>query len=166
MLVARSKKLAFYGVVTTSDSSTTTEYTRMKNFTSVTPSKNPKSYSRQYVDEPITVEDVVGFAPAIAFAFDQYTENAVHSDIIDIADNEKIGDDAVRDIILVDLTADGTTTGGKKAIKRSYAVIVSSEGDKTDAYTYGGDFKAKGAAVYGEATTDDRWQTITFTAAS
>lgn len=154
-LVARHEKLAFYGVPGSGSASAVT-YHRMKHFTSLGQSKNPKEYSRQYVDEPTTESDIVGYSPAVSFAFDQHTGNAVHEDIISIADGELVGDDAVRSIIHVD-----TITG--KAIKRDYAVITGSEGDNLNAYTYSGDFKCKGTPVYGTATTDDKWQTITFT---
>lgn len=155
-LVARHKKLAFYGVPG-SESTAAITYYRMKNFTSLGQSKNPNEYSRKYVDEPITESDVVGFSPSIGFAFDLHTDNAVHEDIVSIADGELIGDDAVRSIILVD-----TIKGD--AVKRDFSVIPSSEGDNTNVYTYSGDFKCKGTPVYGTATTDDEWQTIKFMA--
>lgn len=154
-IVARHKRLAFYGIPASSSSGTIT-YTRMKNFTSLGQNKNPNEYSRKYVDEAITVSDVVGFSPAISFAFDLHTENTVHTDIASIADKEAIGDDAVRSVILVDI-ASGT------AIKRDFAVIPNSEGDNSNIYTYSGDFKCKGTPVHGTATSADDWQTITFT---
>lgn len=154
-LVARHKKLAFYGIPGTGSGSTVT-YHRMTKFTSFGQNKNSKEYSRQYVDEPITESDIVGYSPSISYGFDQHTGNAVHEDIISISDGELVGDDAVRSIILVD-------TITKKAIKRDYSVIPSSEGDNLSAYTYSGDFKCKGMPVYGTADTKDDWKTITFT---
>lgn len=154
-LVARHKKLAFYGVPGSGSPSTVT-YHRMKNFTSLGQSKNPNEYSRKYVDKPNNESDVVGFSPALGFSFDLHTDNAVHEDIVSIADGELIGDDAVRSIILVD-------TITKTAIKRDYSVIMSSEGDNTNVYTYSGDFKCKGSPVHGTAATEDDWQTVTFT---
>lgn len=151
--VARHKKLAFYGVPGI-DSEIV--YHRMKKFTSLSQNKNPKEYSRQYVDEPITESDIVGYSPSISFSFDLHRNNAVHEDMVKIADHELVGDEAVRSIILVD-----TVTG--EAIKRDFAVLPSSEGDNTNAYTYSGDFKCKGVAVYGTAVSEDDWLTITFT---
>lgn len=152
-IVARHKKLAFYGIPGESGKIT---YHRMTKFTSLGLSKNPKEYSREYVDEPNTEADIVGYAPSIGYAFDKHTENPVHEDIIKITDGELIGDEAVRTIILVD-----TTTG--KALKRNYAILPSSEGDNINVYTYSGDFKSKGAMTIGTAVSEDDWQTITFT---
>ena len=37
--------------------------------------------------------------------FDQYTNNEVHQDIAEITEDEKLGNDAVREIVIVDMTA-------------------------------------------------------------
>ncbi len=153
-LVARHKKLSFYGVPSGTDGTIT--FHRMTKFTTFSQSKNPKEYSRQYVDEPHTQSDVVGFSPSISYAFDRHSENVVHKDMIAIADDELLGDDAVRTLLLVD-----TVTG--EAIQRDYAVLPNSEGDSLDAYTYSGDFKCKGDKVKGTATSSDDWKTVTFT---
>lgn len=153
-IVGRSKKLAFYGVPGDDGQ---TVYKRMTGFTSLSQSKNPKEYSRQYIDEDIEQTDVVGYSPSISYAFDQYIGNAVHEDIIKITDNELLMEKAVREIIVVDMTSET-----KIAKKRSYSVIPDTEGDTTDAYTYTGNFKAKSEIVIGTATSEDGWQTITF----
>ncbi|MDO5558128.1 MAG: hypothetical protein Q4F95_00865 [Oscillospiraceae bacterium] len=165
-LVRREQKVAFYGVPTTSGSSTTTTYTRMQKFTSLSTSKGAKEYSRQYVDEAFETSSVVGYSPSIGYEFDLHTGNTVHQDIVSISDEEKLGDDAVREIIVVDKTTAGSSSGSFKASKRSFTVVPSSEGDSTDAYTYSGDFKCAGEIVKGEATSSDGWQTVTFTADS
>lgn len=160
-LVKRSQRCAFYGVPGTNDAVT---FTRMKKFTSLNKSKNPKTYARQYVDEDIAVEDVVGYGESISYAFDEEVGNTVHADIANIADEEQTDDDAARDIVIVFMDQDGTTTGTKRAIKRSFSVIPSGEGDKAEAYTRAGDFKCRGEQIYGTASTTDSWATITFTA--
>lgn len=153
-IVKRFKKLAFYGVP--SDSGNTVTYTRMKGFDTISTAKNPKEYSRQYIDEEFEQTDVVGYTPTVSFGFDQFTDNAVHTDIVSIFDSEKTGGDAVRSIIMVD------TANGGAAVKRDFAVVAQSEGDKTDAYTYSGEFRAKGEKEFGTATSTDGWQTVTF----
>ena len=65
-------------------------------------------------------------------------------------------------LILVDLSAVEATAKTAPAVKRDYSVIPDSEGGSLDAYTYTGNFRAKGDKVKGTATTDDGWQTITF----
>ena len=130
-LVKRSQRRAYYGVPA-AESGTTT-YTRMTKFTSLSKSKNPKTYSRQYVDEDAAIEDVVGYAESISYAFDEEMGNTVHADIANIADEEQLGEDAVREIIVVFLDQEGETSGSKRAVKRSYAVIPNGEGDKVEA---------------------------------
>lgn len=161
-LVKRSQRRAYYGVPA-AESGTTT-YTRMTKFTSLSKSKNPKTYSRQYVDEDAAIEDVVGYAESISYAFDEEVGNTVHADIANIADEEQLGEDAVREIIVAFLDQEGETSGSKRAVKRSYAVIPNGEGDKTEAYTRSGDFKCRGPQVFGEVTSADDWKTVTFTA--
>lgn len=151
-LKKRSDIVAFFGIED--------KYYRMRGFTEASISKNSTEYSRQYVDEDGEQTDVTGYSPSMSFKFDAYAGNKVHEDIVEIFDNEKIGVDAVRTILLVDMTSTGTN-GGKKAIKRDYAVIPDAEGDSTDAYTYGGTFKAKGAKEDVEVTSTDDFQTVT-----
>lgn len=160
ILVARSKKLLYYGVAGAEAGKVT--YHRMKGFTDQSTSKNPKEYTRQYVDELFEQTDVVGYSPSTSYGFDQYAGNPVHDDIVKVTNDELIGNDAIRPLILVDLSgvADGTKTA--PAVKRDFSVIPDSEGGSLDAYTYTGNFKSKGAKVIGTATTVDDWMTITF----
>ena len=160
-LVKRSQKVAFYGVP--GDSSTT--YHRMTGFTEMSKSANPIEYTRQYVDEEHERNDVVGYSPEYSYAFDQFTENAVHTDIVAITDGELTGTDAVREIIIVDMTKKGTPENSFAAVKREFSVIPDSEGDTTEAYTYSGSLKVVGGRISGTATSADGWKTITFTEA-
>ena len=159
-LVKRSDKIAFFGVLGVDDSYV---YTRMTGFTDMSVSKNPKEYARQYVDEAFEQTDVAGYSPSIGYGFDQYDGNTVHEDIVKIADDELVGSQAVRPIIIVNLTKEGTPDDSFLAVKRDFAVIPDSEGHSTDAYTYSGNFKVKGEKIKGTATSTDDWQTITFT---
>lgn len=154
-IIKRFKKLAFYGVPSDANSSIT--FHRMKGFDTISTSKNPKEYSRQYIDEEFEQTDVVGYTPRISFSFDQFENNEVHADIANIFNNEMTGADAVRSIIMVDMS------DGNAAIMRDFAVVPENEGDGTDAYTYSGSFRVKGDKVFGVATSDDEWQTVTFT---
>ena len=156
----RSEVLAFMAVTSTSNSggttTTTTTNHRMKKFTSLSQSKNPQEYSRQYVDEEFQRADVVGYSPELKYAFDYHYLNPVHVDIKKITDEELTGDDAVVTIIWADKVSG-------EAYKREYSVIPDTEGDSLNAYTYSGSFKARGAAVKGTAASSDDWQTCTFT---
>ena len=163
-IAKRASKILFYGVPATTESGAVT-YHRMTNFTEATTSKNPKEYSRQYVDEESERSDVVGYAPSTSYAFDLDPENPVHKDIVSITDGEKIGPEAVRELILVDLNSAAEEESGSataSAVKRSYSVIPDGEGDGFDAYSYTGNFKSNGEKRVGTATSSDGWQTVTF----
>ena len=134
----------------------------MRGFTDFSMSKNPTEYSRKYVDEQSERSDVVGYNPSIAFAFDRFSKDAVHDDMVAIADNELVGADAVRSIVIVDTTEQ--IDGAYSAKLRNFTVIPDAEGSDSDTYTYSGTLKANGAVISGSATTDDDWQTVTFIA--
>ena len=60
----------------------------MRGFTELSINKNPVEYSRRYIDEKTERNDVVGYAPSISYSFDKFSEDAVHNDIISVADDE------------------------------------------------------------------------------
>ena len=99
-LVTRNKKVAFMNVSTTG----VANFLRMTKFTEISKSKNPTEYSRTYVDEDGEVTDVTGYSEEISYAFDLHTGNLVHQKIVDITDNEKVGNDALVQILQVDFT--------------------------------------------------------------
>ena len=100
----RHEILAFYGIKYENSGQFSVVYKRMTKFTQLTQNKNPIEYSRQYVDEAYQFSDVVGYAPSIEYAFDAHSNNEVQEDIIKITNDEALGDDAVRTIIIVDIT--------------------------------------------------------------
>ena len=153
----RSEKVAFYGIKGETD---TVTYHRMEGFTDITTSKNPKEYTRQYVDMDTEITDITGYSTSMDYSFDWIKGNAVHEDLIAITDGELVGADAVRSIIVVDMAS-----ATHVAKKRDFTVVPDSEGDTTDAYTYSGSLRAYGEVVDGTATSADGRQTITFTEA-
>lgn len=155
-MLKRNQKLAFMDVGDGSE-----KYTRMTGFTELTVSKNPKEYSRKYIDEDTERSSVVSYSPSISYKLDLESGNAVHQAIAEIADKELVGDSAVCRIMLVDVSSSGKCT----AVCREFAVIPGSEGDDTDMYTMSGEFKACGDKVFGTAVSSDGWKTATFTAA-
>ena len=158
VIIKRSGKVAYYGIPGEDGVIT---YHRMRGFTEFSTSKNPKEYNRQYVDEDSERTDVVGYAPSVSYAFDEFKGNEIHGDIINITNNEKIGADAVRSIIVVDFSS-GSADAGYSAIKRDFAVIPDSEGDSMDAYTYSGTFKANGDKTVGTCTVSEDNMTAEF----
>ena len=159
-LVRRSQRVAFMDVDTTGSSP---EYTRMTGFTTMTNSKEPKEYTRQYVDEDAERSDVVGYAPSVEFSFDRHTDTPVHERLAEIHDKELLGDEAHVNIVSADLfTAD--TQGRCKATKRTYAVIPDTDGDGTDAMIYSGTMKSVSELEEGYVTSEDGWKTVEYTA--
>ena len=162
-MIKRSDKKAFYGIPGEGGNT----FTRMRYFSDLSTSKNPGEYTRQYVDEPTERTDVVKYSPSMSFSFDDHKEDAVLKDIIEIIDNEKLGVEAQRELVQVDFTS--PLGAGFKAVKRTFSVVVDSEGSGTDAYVYSGTFKAVGTATHGVATIatpvngdSDTVETITF----
>lgn len=149
-LVKRSRKVAFMDV--------DGKYYRMTNFTEITTSKNPKEYTRQYVDEEFERGNVVGYSPSISYGFDYDSENPVHNKLKEIIDNELIGDDAVVEIVMVDIDSED---GKNNAISRKWSVVPDSEGASSDAYTYSGSFKACGDKESVSVVSADGWKTVT-----
>ena len=100
----------------------------------------------------------MGYTPEVSYTFDRFTGNAVHDDIVKITDGEMTGDDAVRSIILVDMTAPSGSS--YPAIKREFAVIPDSEGGDSEVYSYSGTFKVKGEIIVGTAVITDNTYSV------
>lgn len=157
-IVKRSDKKSFYSV----DGHGI--YERMTGFTEISKSMNPSEYSRKYVDCNFEESDVVGYSPSLTVAFDEHTDNPVHTDIKDIFDYEKTGSDAVRKIVTVDFTQPVSGEENVYAARmREYSIIPESEGSGTEHYAYSATLKSKSEAVFGFASSTDDWQTVTFT---
>lgn len=155
-LKKRSEKLAFMEVKTGSTSS----YCRLEGFTTQTFNANAKKITRQYVDEDTERTDVTGYSESINYNFDQYIGQPALSEIVKITENELTGTDAVRNILLVDMTSN--TSGGQyEATLRAYAIVPSSNGDTTDCMTYSGDFKSRGAKTAVKVTLDKDFENAT-----
>lgn len=149
VLVKRSQRVAY---MDTAAAEGPASFERMTGFTSMTNSKNPKEYSRQYIDMDTETSDVVGYAPAIEYSFDRYSSNPVHEKIAKIHDGELLGNDTHVDIVVVDLFKKSSAGEKYHATKRTYAVIPDSDGDGTDALIYSGSLKAVSAIEIGNVT--------------
>lgn len=139
----RSEKLAFMEVKIGSTSS----YCRLEGFTTQAFNANASEYNRQYVDEDTERTDVKGYSESINYNFDQYIGHPALSEIVKITENELTGYDAVRNILVVDMTSNNTADGQYDATVRAYTVVPSSNGDSTDCMTYSGDFKSRGKKI-------------------
>lgn len=157
-LIKRSDKVSFFGNLSTG----TETFNRMRGFTTISGSKNPIEYSRHYVDEDFETTDVTGYSPSLEFNFDQFLGDVVHDEIVEILDGEKTGTEARRNIVTVDFSK-SAGNDAYVAVKREYAIIGDSEGDSTDAYTYGGTFRATGKRITGTATLNADSSVATFT---
>ena len=150
-IVKRSDKIAFLNTGTAEEP----KYERMRKFTELSNSRNPQEYSRQYVDRDGEDTDVTGFSPEKGFAFDEYANNPVHKKLVDIIEDEKKGNDAIVDILVVDKSRT-VEAGGYEARRRNYTVVADSDGDETNAYTYSGSFKSNGEFEKVTATLDEK----------
>lgn len=139
------------------------EYSLMGDgFTTLTESKNPKEYSRQYVNMATEATDVVGYAPAIAYTADVYSGDPCIQKILEITDGERVGTDAQVNIVNVNRW-EGEATA-LEATRRKYAIIPDSKGDGTDALVISGSFKAVGDIEKG--TFDEKTKKFTVTGAA
>ena len=157
-LVQRHEKVAYYGI---KDTDGNTVYHRMCGFTKMDTSKNPKEYKRRYIDEDFEQSDVVAFSPSVSFTFDRYSNDPVHEDIVKLADNEVLGTDAIRTIIIADFST-MDEAGKVEVVMRDFSVMVEAEGNSLDAYTLSGVMNAKGEKIFGKAELSDDRKTLTF----
>ncbi len=132
-----------------------------EGFTTFPESKNPKEYTRKYVNYKTEKSDVIGYAPSIAYSCDLITGEPCVEEIVKITDNELLGSATHRDIVSVN-TWETASEGECKAFKRTYAIIPDGKGDGTDALIYTGTMKAVSDIQFG---TFNR-TTKTFTADS
>lgn len=156
-LVKRSGKVAFMDISTTQ----IPNFLRMRKFTEISKSKNPTEYSRTYVDEDGEVTDVTGYSEEISYAFDLYSGNLVHEKIVKITDDELTGDEALVKILIVDFSK--PSGDGYEARLRTYTTVPDTEGDATEAYTYGGTFRKNSKMSKGIATLNSDNTVATFT---
>lgn len=119
-----------------------------EGFTTFPESKNPKEYTRKYVNYKTEKTDVIGYAPSIAYSCDVITGEPCVSEIVKITDNELLGTATHRDIVSVNCWEEAST-GAYKAFKRTYAIIPDGKGDGTDALIYTGTMKAVSDIVFG-----------------
>lgn len=157
-MIKRSEKIAFMKVNESDET-----YKRMKGFTELSVSKNPKEYSRKYIDEDMERSAVVGYSPSMSYKFDADPNDPVHQVFFEVADKELLGSDTERNIVIVDVSV-LNEDGSADAVMRAFSIIPSTEGDDSDTYTFSGSLKAAGEKVFGVATSNDSWSTITFEA--
>lgn len=160
-LVRRSQRVAFYGIPGT-DGAEQTEFIRMEHFTSLSESKNPTTYERQYVDKDSSDSDVTGYGTALDYGFDHHQNDNVLKDLAMIQDDELKGE--VRPIVVVDLFDKGKATAADEYVarKREYSILPTSSGDGTDALQYSGSFAVKTDIVKGYAKVDADGKSCTF----
>lgn len=159
-LVRRSQRVAFYGIPTSDGE--VSEFNRMEHFTSLTESKNPVTYERQYVDKDSSDSDVTGYGTALEYGFDHHKNDPVLKDLAAVQDDELKGE--VRPIVVVDFFDKGEATADDEYVarKRDYSILPDSSGDGTDALQYSGSFAVKTDIVKGYAKVSSDGKTCTF----
>lgn len=110
---------------------------------------NAQTESTQYIDSDSETTDTVSYSNQVSFECDlMYTEASVKK-VYDIAKQEKVGDEALVDIVTVDAFEE---TSGKQevtAYRRKMSVAVSSL-DGTKKMTMSGNLNAYGSTVIGK----------------
>jgi hypothetical protein len=129
-------------------------WTRMQGFTSGGKELNPKTYSRQYIDEDFERESTTGYSPNIPYTYDRIIGNAVHDKVSEVHDDE-----------LVEQTCEILTINTIKqtASMRTYDINPDSDGTETDSYSYSGNFHANGPMTKGTAVISADGLIATFT---
>lgn len=124
-----------------------------EGFTEFTENKNPREYSRQYINETVERTDIVGFASSVTYAFDVYENDKVQKTLLDMTCREAIGEDAVVTIVTAFLYKNTENAKCVEAIRRKYTVCPSKLGNGMDALICAGTLRAYGDMEYGELNT-------------
>jgi hypothetical protein len=131
-----------------------------EGFTDFTESKNAQEYTRQYINEQTETTDVTGYSPSIAYSADVYDDDPVCQKVVEISDDELVGDAAQVEIV----TANEYEISGSEttctAYKRTYSVIPDQKGSGVQQLVYTGTLRAVGDQVKGTFNPE----TKTFTA--
>ncbi len=160
-LIMRYQWEAYLGCLSGSGNSVTETFNLIgEGFTSFPENKNPKEYSRKYVNYKTEKTDVIGYAPSIEYSADCISDDPVVQEIVKIHDGELVGNDTHRNVITVNRWEEDSTNHTCPAFKRAYAIIPGTKGDGTDALVYTGTMKAVGDIIPGTFNTS----TKTFTA--
>lgn len=122
-----------------------------EGFTAFPEAKNPKEYTRKYINYKTEKTDVIGYSPSISYSCDVITDDPVVNEIVEITDKEYVGTATHRDIVNVNCW-DEVSTGVYTAYKRTYSIVPSNKGDGTDALIYTGTMKAVSDMVPGTFT--------------
>lgn len=157
-MLAMRAKLAHY--MDTGDSNTPVWSRIGEGFTDFTESKNAQEYTRQYINEQTETTDVTGYSPSIAYSADVYDDDPVCQKVVEISDDELVGDAAQVEIV----TANEYEISGSEttctAYKRTYSVIPDQKGSGVQQLVYTGTLRAVGDQVKGTFNPE----TKTFTA--
>lgn len=133
-----------------------------EGFTAFPEAKNPKEYTRKYVNYKTEKTDVIGYSPSVSYSCDCIAGDPCVDEIVEITDKEYIGTDTHRNIVSVNCWKPVNDAGEFEASMRTYAIIPDTKGDGTDALIYSGTMKAVSDQIDG---TFNR-ETKTFTPAS
>lgn len=112
-----------------------------EGFTTFPEAKNPKEYTRKYVNNKTEKTDVIGYSPSISYSVDYITNEPCVQEVVEIHEKEYVGTATHRNIVSVNCW-DEKSDGEYAATKRTFAIIPSNKGDGTDALIYTGTMKA------------------------
>jgi len=125
-----------------------------EGFTSFPEAKNPKEYTRKYINYKTEKSDVIGYAPSIEYTCDCISGDPVVQEIVYVHENELVGNATHRTIYHVNRWEE--KDGKCPAKKRVFAIIPGTKGDGSDALVYSGTLKAVSDIVSGEFDVSEK----------
>lgn len=137
---------------------------RFQKMTNKEQGLNPSDEEYSYVDQATTDTEVQGYTPEISYDFNGDDEVKAQEPIINIYENELLGDKAV--VTGIEVFTKKTLVGYEgnyKAYRRQFTVVPDTFGGDPGVMVYSGSLKAKGNKEWGYVTTEDNFQTVTFT---
>lgn len=144
----------------------TSVFHRMEGFTDFGESKNPEEHESAFVDETTKRTNVISYSSSYGYTFEERTGIPAQEEILKIENDEVVGKEAVRRVIVVNMnTATGSGNGKLKAMARIryYTIIPDSSAANQGLMTHSGNFKSNGEKedIYVASTVGDDWQTVT-----
>lgn len=111
---------------------------------------NPTEYSRNYVNSPVMVSDTTGYAPAISYTGDTYSEDEAIQFVTDVGMKRETGKRS--NVVEVYTWIEGTQAGFYKAQKYEVSVNPATYGANSggNPLDFAGSLKAVGEGVWGE----------------
>lgn len=151
-MVMRYEEELYMNTGTTS----TPVWTRIgEGFTEAGVSFNGQTYTVKYISDKNERNYLVGYSPEIGFDANIYTNNPVMEKILDVIKQEKLGTDALCQIVIVDAYEwDGIGPNVAPARKRDWTIVPEGMSSGVEALLMNGAFQSAGETEFGTFNRD------------